>query len=260
MGEFKGEQDTSYFRMDTLAPYGHLAWRHMSPNLIHTVDYTSIMCLKKVIPDEWKQIKLQVEPEDLEEVHKIVGDVNWTNTVLIHPGKGWPSKTFPEPYWNEIIERISTEHDVILIGKDISDEQGSIKLNVPKGVKDARNLLSLGGLIAIISKAHTLLSNDSAPIHIAGAFDNNIILIPTCKHPDHVLPYRDNGNRHYKAIAIYKGLTCEMVDDRPTQLTTQTIDKIPGGDLMKFLPDVDHVVHVVNKSFKQHDQVPSTVA
>lgn len=249
MGEFKGEQDTTYFKMDTLAPHGHPAWRHMSPNLIHTVDYTSIMCLKKVIPDEHKQIKLQVEPEDEQEVQKIVGEVNWSNTVLIHPGKGWPTKTFPEPYWNEIIEKLSHQHQVILIGKDISDEQGSIKISIPKNVKDARNLLGLGGLITIISKAHTLLSNDSAPIHLAGAFDNWIILIPTCKHPDHVLPYRNNGNRHYKTMAIYKKLTCEMVDDRPTQLVTQTIDQIPGGDLMVYLPEIDDVITAVHKSF-----------
>lgn len=247
MNTIEYKNDTPYYRMDTMAQHGCPSWRHVSPNLLHTTDYSSIMCLRGIIPDEDKQIKLVVTPEDEEEIKGLLGDVDYEDAVVIHPGRHWPSKTFPVEYWNDVIRAIAQDHKVILIGKDVSDEQGVLDVEVPKGVYDARNLLTLGGLIAVISKAHTLLSNDSAPVHLAGAFDNHIILIPTCKHPDHVLPYR-HGHRYYKARSICKKLTCAAVNSTPTQVHGQTIDYVVG-DIMDYLPEPKDVQALVNSTF-----------
>jgi hypothetical protein len=130
---------------------------------------------------------------------------------------------------------------------DVSDEQGVLDVDVPEGVYDTRNLLTLGGLIAVISRTHTLLSNDSAPVHLAGAFNNYIILIPTCKHPDHVLPYR-HGHRYHKSYSIYKKLLCAAFDSVPTKVHGQTIDHIIG-DIMDYLPEPIDVQKLVNFTF-----------
>lgn len=240
INDFKGQPDVPYFIMNTLAPHGHLSWKFVSPNLLHATDYISIQCLRGVIPDKDKAIKLQIEPEDEAELAKVVGGVDLNRSVVIHPGRGWPSKTFPKPYWDSIIEKLNKDWQVVLMGKHVSPEQGTVDVDVPEGVVDLRNLLSLGGVLALLNKAKVLLSNDSAPVHLAGAFDNHIVLIPTCKYPDHVLPYR-HADRNYKAVALYKDLTCAVIDSTPTMVHGQTIDYVPG-DIMDFLPDVDEVV------------------
>jgi ADP-heptose:LPS heptosyltransferase len=101
-------------------------------------------------------------------------------------------------------------------------------------------MLSLHELMAIIDMCPTLVSNDSAPIHIAGAFDNNIILIPTCKHPDHLLPWR-NGSKYYKAKAFYKKLMCDDIKSSPTEVYTVLGDGLTG-EWDEYLPDVETVV------------------
>jgi ADP-heptose:LPS heptosyltransferase len=91
--------------------------------------------------------------------------------------------------------------------------------------------------------ANVLVSNDSAPVHIAGAFDNWIVLIPSCKHPDHVLPYR-NGASAGRNIALYKKLTLDDLDSQPTIIYGSTAEKIKD-DWQRYLPDPESVVERV---------------
>ena len=101
----------------------------------------------------------------------------------------------------------------------------------------------------MIHKSKVLLSNDSAPIHLAGAFDNYIILIPTCKKPDHVLPYR-YGRQDFNTVSLYKKLVCDTIDSTPVMVHGQTIDKIIG-DFSDYLPDpqtvIDATMSCINK-------------
>ena len=245
-GKTKYKNDESYFRIDTMAQNKNPSWKYISPNLLHGTDYVSIMCLRGIIPDKDKQIKQKIFPEDEQELNNVIGNYNFTNCVIVHPGRGWVSKTFPREYWDEIIGSLNVKHDVILIGKHISDEQGTVDVEVPDDVTDVRNLLSIGGMFALLNKAPVLLSNDSAPVHLAGAFDNWIVLIPTCKHPDHVLPYR-NGRRDYKTKSLFKKLTKDAYSHTPTVVHGQTIDKVKG-DIIDYLPDVQNVIDEVSRS------------
>jgi ADP-heptose:LPS heptosyltransferase len=167
--------------------------------------------------------------------------------VLIHAGRGWPSKTFPAVYWDDIVDGLLQQGvKVALIGKHIGTDQGYVGLNSNgrKGIIDLRDKLDLGMLFAAIQKSPVLITNDSAPAHIAGAFDKHLILIPTCKHLDHVLPWR-NGSQTYKTAAVYNRLTCDDIDSTPTQVNGQTIDWVKGGDIMPYLPNA---VDVVNRA------------
>lgn len=246
--DFKPEFDTPYFLMETLVGPEKPCWQFMSANLMSATDFMSQMCLRMILPDDAKQIKMKVGLEEISEVIDVVGIRSMSDIVLVHPGKGWDSKSFPASWWSEVVRLISEAgFQVVVIGKDLSEEQGTIEIDVPKGVIDARNLLGLGGLIGLISQARVLVSNDSSPVHIAGAFDNHIILIPTCKHPDHVLPFR-NGNRYYKADSLCKKLMFDSIDSSPTQIHGQTIDKVPGN-IEDFLPDPKDVLEAVKKGY-----------
>jgi hypothetical protein len=219
-------------------------WRYMPHTLTHSVDFSSMCAIRRVLPDNEKEIHLTPNVEGISEVLDITGLQNLQDFVLIHPGKGWPSKTFPSDWWNEVIKGIHDSNLKIgIIGKHMSDKQGYVDVNIFDDVVDFRDLLSLNGLISLISQAKVLISNDSAPIHIAGAFDNYIILIPTCKHPDHVLPYR-KGSKNYKTFSVYKKLTVDAIDSSPHQIQGQTLDYVVG-DILDYLPDPNEVINIV---------------
>lgn len=246
---FKPDFDTPYYLMETLVSPEHLAWQFMSANLMNATDFMSQSCLRMILPDDYKSINLKVKMEDISEVIDVIGVRAFSELILVHPGKGWDSKTFPKEYWDKIIKGlVDAGLQVVVIGKDLSDEQGTVQVDIPKGVIDARNLLTLGGLMGLISQAKVLISNDSSPVHIAGAFDNWILLIPTCKHPDHVLPFR-NGSKYHKAISLAKRLMFYAVDSTPTKVHGQTIDKIPG-DIYDFLPEPNDVVEAALRAYK----------
>lgn len=218
----------------------------LSHVLFHPCDYASMSMIKRTIPNIDKTIKLKVDIEDVSNIYNLVKDkTKERKLVLVHAGKWWPSKTLPQDWWQEIIDKLSEKYTVGLIGKTVDDKQGFIDLKCPENGIDFRNITTLGELIALISMTKVLLTNDSLPLHIAGAFDNWIVTIPTCKHPDHILPYR-NGTQYYKTKALYKKLLLDDLEIRYTEFTTNTIDTIPiGHDLYEYIPDVDTVVNEV---------------
>ena len=215
----------------------------------HCVDWCSMCVLGRQLPDLDKQINLTYKPEDMEKVLELYPTPE--ELVLVHPGVGWDSKTFPTEYWQEIIDNLLAEgFKVGIIGKDMSLTETHILSHsyLPvdaSGCVDFRDKINLKELIALISKAKILISNDSAPIHIAGAFDNYIVLIPTCKHPDHIMPYR-NGSKRYKSISLYKKL---MEDDSFYAGDTGEVwvakDVPKGHKIEEYLPEVAEVIETI---------------
>ena len=59
----------------------------------------------------------------------------------------------------------------------------------------------------LMDNSFMLISNDSAPIHIAGATDIWIVGVYTAKHPAFVIPYR-KGSQSYKTIQVQKEPWC----------------------------------------------------
>lgn len=241
--DFLSNPDTPYFHVISLPGPNMLQWSIISNLLCHTVDYISMSLMRRILPFKDKHLRLQVDFDDINQVIEITGIRNLSELVLVHPGKHWQSKTFPISWWNEVIYGLVDKNvKICLIGMD-EDTRGTLDVDVPKSAIDTRNLLDLGGLIALISVARGLISNDSAPIHIAGAFDNQIILIPTCKHPDHVLPWR-NGSQTHKATALYKKLVVDDFDSQPTTVHGSSGEFV-HGDILDYLPDPCDVISYV---------------
>jgi len=192
-GEARVDWDGAPWHAVTLPGPETPQWSICSHMLCHSADYTSMAILHRTLPLEDKTIRLEVLQEDLEEVSSLVGDFPLEDSCLVHAGRHWQSKTFPSNWWQGVVDGLVSEGlRACLIGQDTTDgDRGFVPIEAREGVLDTRNRLSLGGLIAIISRGRCLVSNDSSPIHIAGAFGNWIVLIPSCKHPDHVLPYRN---------------------------------------------------------------------
>jgi ADP-heptose:LPS heptosyltransferase len=211
--------------------------------LFHPTDFASISMLRRIIPNSEKTIRLSVDIKDVESVMSLLKDKNKDKkSIVVHPGKWWPSKTFPKQWWQKVVDLLSEKLTVILIGKTLSENQGYLDIEVPKDGFDFRDFTTLGENVALISMVKATLSNDSSPIHIAGAFDNWIITIPTCKHQDHILPWR-NGSQTYRTKALCKKLLQDDLEVRHTEFYFDTIDKLPKGKKIdEYLPEPEDVV------------------
>lgn len=246
-GQWQPQPDTPYFRATSLPGPETSMWAHVSHLLCHSADYTSMALMRRTLPASEKSIQIKVHKEWLKGARAVCGD-DLESLVLVHAGKHWESKTFPLAWWQEVADGIQQAgHRVCLIGRN-ELSRGVVPVVARPGMVDARDLLSLEELIALLSQAKVLVSNDSAPVHLAGAFDNWIVLIPTCKHPDHVVPYR-NGRVDYKTEALYKRLAIDDYAQAPTEVHAVPGHKWPK-DCSVYLPEALEVVGVIGKVVK----------
>lgn len=218
----------------------------------HCADWVSMCCLGRMLPDKDKQIQLSFADDDLKAVLDICPDAQ--DLVLVHPGVGWETKTFPVSYWQKIIdELIMNGFKVGIIGKRVNDQHSVLEVDASQCV-DFRDKLTLKQLFALIASAKILITNDSAPVHIAGAFDNYIVLIPTCKHPDHIMPYR-NGVKYYKAKALYKKLIEDDVFFEGEPGSVWQAKALPEGrKIDEYLPDVEEVILTTLEFDDEHEK------
>jgi lipopolysaccharide biosynthesis glycosyltransferase len=163
--------------------------------------------------------------------------------------------TFPREWWQEVVNTISAEVPVCLIGTDDHINRGAYQLDLPDNSINLIDRTTIGTLISLIARAPVLLSNDSVPVHIAGAFDNWIVVVPTCKHPDHILPFRrcSDGSisNYHKAFALYKKLTLDDCDQRPTTwIEGGATAESKEGEWDEYLPSVEEVCKRILESYK----------
>jgi lipopolysaccharide biosynthesis glycosyltransferase len=253
--EFKPENFLPFYQMMTFPDPKTVTYSVVSNLLCHTVDYCSIAMLQRILPQPDKVIQLKKSEEDEKELDSMLDGFDLSKAVIIHPGRHWESKTFPVEWWQEVVDKVSLEAPVCLIGTDDHKNRGAFQLNLPENSISLIDRTNVGTLISVIARAPVLLSNDSVPVHIAGAFNNWIVLVPTCKHPDHVLPYRmtEQGivSNYHRAFALYKKLTLDDCDQRPTTWieggATAESKKDPWEE---YLPSVDEVCECVLKCWK----------
>jgi ADP-heptose:LPS heptosyltransferase len=253
--DFKPNDHMPFYKMLTFPDPKTVTYSVISNLLCHTVDYCSIAMLQRTLPLHDKIIKLARSEEDDAELKDILGGFDLSKAIVVHAGRHWESKTFPIEWWQKIVDKISAEVPVCLIGTDDHKNRGAFQLDIPKNSINLIDRTSIGALISVIAQAPVLLTNDSVPVHIAGAFNNWIVLIPTCKHPDHVLPFRmtEQGtvSNHHRAFALYKKLTLDDCDQRPTTW-------IEGGATAEskrdswddYLPTVDEVYECMIRCWK----------
>lgn len=265
--DFDEDKTFPLLRMHAMVPQDHEIWKHADPAQMNTTDWMSMLCLKKRLPDAYRRPSLPVTEKGITEVFDAMMDteIHPNDLVLVHPGKGWPTKTFPEKFWTDLILELSEGCSVGIIGSDHAvgesieeGQHGVLDFAVPEGkgpIKDLRNLLSVRGLFALLSYGRALVSNDSAPIHAAGAFDIPIFAIPTIKHPDYLAPYGS------KFGAYYKKLMYDDLDTRPSNIHGWSIKELPGP-IEDYLPDPKNLAKEILASLppkpcRPHPQHPT---
>jgi ADP-heptose:LPS heptosyltransferase len=223
--------------------------------LTHPIDFISIGTIKRTLPNYRKEIFLKVKGEPLLKDH-----------LLIHAGKSWENKTFPHEWWQEVVNLCSSFRKCALIGGSVVDVnrdgsklvKGVLDIDCPHECVDLRGKTTIDELISLIS-ANDVLSNDSFPVHVAGAFDNWIYMIPTAKHPDLLLPWR-KGSQYYKTCCPVRKMMSDEVSDNflpaASGKFSLRIDLVPEGkDILDYIPSPQQVFEAVTKNLPRDGSI-----
>lgn len=218
--------EENYLVFKTIPEQTNLSWQFLNHCIINCVDYPSLAAFKCTLPIEAKEMKLYSEPIDLPEDHRIV----------IHPGKHWPTKTFPKKWWDElIIYLVGLQFTPIIIGKDMDDARGTVDVTTD-GCVDLRNKLDLNGMTYLLQNCQVILTNDSSPLHIGASGPAYIGYVATCKHPDYLTHWRNN-TWGWRMKNFGRGGIWDDLNHLPNRSEEVTVDKCTPEQLAAWLPE-----------------------
>jgi ADP-heptose:LPS heptosyltransferase len=123
--------------------------------------------------------------------------------ILIHPALSDPHKTWALARWEELSSRfIAAGHQVVVIGERTPEIGRSVHELTVTDLITAVDCLEPLGTVALMRRAHLLVSTDSRPIQLAAATDIGIIGIYSIVAAKNRLPFR-----HGKAGWHAKGVS-----------------------------------------------------
>lgn len=223
----------NYLTLETITPpdQSNLVWLFFSHMTTNCVDFPSLCALRSQLPISYKQVQLEPLQPDT-----VFTAENPQGYVWIHAGRHWPSKTFPYPWWNQVLEHLIKNKLIpVLIGADTDDNRGTVNV-IPDGCLDLRNRLTVSETIWHLKNvARVLLTNDSAPLHMAAPGNAWIGYIATCKHPDYITHYR-RGGWSWRMENLGVGGMWDIVNQCPNQEAGVTVDQVDPEVLKSWLP------------------------
>ncbi len=223
-----------YFIFDTITPPNdtNLVWQFFSHLLTNCVDFPSLCALRSQLPIADREIMLKPDAPDEESLTNLVKN----QSVFVHAGRHWPSKTFPKEWWNDVLFSLQTLGiQPILIGAITDDNRGTVDVD-PHGCIDLRNSISVMDSIWLLQRASVLITNDSAPLHMAASGDAHIGFIATCKHPDYITHWR-KGQWSWRMQNLGLGGMWDIIDHCPNKENQITVDQVDENVLKSWLPE-----------------------
>lgn len=135
------------------------------------------------------------------------------NYICLHVANTWPSRTYSDRNWQDLINLINDDNiPIVLIGKN-SYESGfynidkpTKNLNLKKGL-DLTNKLDISQCWHVINKSQYFITMDSGLLHLAGTTNTNIIQLGSSINNKLRAPFR-NGSQDYKYK--YIGGSCNI--------------------------------------------------
>ncbi len=231
----------NYFPFQTIRPPSDLTWEFMSHMITHCVDFPSLCALRCQLPISYKSVKLEPSTKDKIATESYLMEEGFfllsgsSPRIVIHAGRHWQSKTFPADWWNTVLgELIIKNITPILIGGDTDDNRGTVDINAT-GCLDLRNKLSVMQSIALLQKSDVLLTNDSAPLHMAATGNAWIGFVATCKHPDFISHWRQ-GKWAWRMENLGLGGIWDVLDYCPNKESEVSAENV-GANLLTWLPD-----------------------
>src|ERR1035437_6618167 len=109
-----------------------------------------------------------------------------SNFAAIAPGSIWNTKKYPLEYYEQVIKYlICHELKVIIIGgKEEEDIGKSLEVKFKGNLVSSAGYLSITESIALLKYSRTLISNDSAPVHLGVCADIPVLTLYCSTVPD----------------------------------------------------------------------------
>jgi hypothetical protein len=221
----------NYLLFETITPPddSNLVWQFFSHLLTNCVDFPSLCALRQQLPVADREIKLHGKIPTTSFAPAVGG-------VIVHPGKHWQTKTFPKKFWDRVIAGLQVRGITpVIIGANADDNRGTVDVDAT-GCLDLRNKLSIAESIWVCQSAAVLLTNDSAPMHMAASGDAFIGYVATCKHPDMITHWR-RGVWQWREKNFGKGGIWEHVDYCPNKKQTVEVERVEPRLLESWLPE-----------------------
>ena len=209
----------------------NLVWQFISHMITNCVDFPSMCAFRCQLPIADKEIQLSDKaPEGMIPFLSTYEK----NRIYVHAGRHWQSKTFPKSWWDSVLAHIIKGGAVpVLIGGDHDKNRGTVDVDT-KGCIDLRNKTSIAETVWLLKRAKVLLTNDSAPLHMAAAGDAWIGFIATCKHPDMIMHWR-HGQWAWREKNLGLGGIWDVLDYCPNKDSDVTAENV-GDHLETWLP------------------------
>lgn len=232
---------SKYLTFETIqAPdQSNMVWLFFCHMLTNCVDFPSLCALRCQLPINEKDIRVVGDtptniPMSL--IAPIIGG------VIVHPGKHWQSKTFPKSFWDRVLAGLKIRGiKPIIIGADADENRGTVDVDT-EGCLDFRNKLSITESIWACQRASVVLTNDSAPLHMAAGGQAWIGFVATCKHPDFITHWRRPAGHsanvwQWREKNFGKGGIWDVVDNCPNKDRNIEAEYVPPELLASWLPE-----------------------
>lgn len=204
----------------------------------HCVDYPSVAAFHRSLFNSEKNITLKPKlPRD--HVLEAIGFAH--NLVLVHHGKHWESKTYPESFWNGVLKSIKDRGLIpVLVGaKDNRHGGGYVDVD-RTGCIDLLDKTTIMESVWLAQKIGVMVCSDSSPLHMAASGNAWIGYISTAKHPDYITHWRPNekgvNEYGYRMQNFSKGGMWDLID-YTVAMEDKAVDKVDPQVLSSWLPD-----------------------
>lgn len=221
-----------YLCLKTYANSDDFSGQFISSIIKHCIDYPADLALRGSVPIKYRQpiVEALTPPHPLLPTGLSFDPIRY---VFIHAGKGWPTKTFPADWWNRVLAQIIKRGGVpVLIGTDTVEVDST-------GCQDFRGRTTIMETVWLLKKARVLLTNDSAPLHMAAVEGSKawIGFLATCKRADYLYHYRGPKNEFAWRMKDFSlGGVWDCFDFAPNKNETVDVKNISQETLAKWLP------------------------
>jgi hypothetical protein len=219
----------------------------LSQHQVQGAVLAGLQALGVELPAAYRRPVLAVDPAAMASVARKARPTALGELVLLHPGRAAAANTFPPDAWQAYADAL-VQHgfQVAVIGKHVDPRRGVVDFDRSACI-DLVDQLSLDELVALISQARVLLSNDSGPVQIAGAFDRWIGLIATLRHPEYVLPWRHNS-QFWRAESLERLPLYRDYVHKPSGTRQPSLEACDPERLRACLPSAERVVQFVQRA------------
>jgi heptosyltransferase II len=125
--------------------------------------------------------ELSPEESDIQEIDKIYSGLNirkGQKVICAAPGSVWYTKRFPKDKYISLFNKLdSSDYIILLIGdeKDFQDCKCIQSQSTNNNIYNYAGKLTIMQSVELIKRSSLLLTNDSAPLHIANAVSTDVI-------------------------------------------------------------------------------------